>query len=135
MRDRVGYAAAPELDPLKTMLKGLDQVMPREGGAEPVASGGAGGDAEPAAAARRGGGAGLTGAIDTRNDALRAIDMVCEYLERAEPPTNPGAAVPAPRAPARHQEFLMDFMKVLAPDALSEVPEVDRFRARQVGAE
>ena len=84
MRDRVGYAAAPELDPLKTMLKGLDQVMPREGGAEPVASGEAGGDAEPAAAARRGGGAGLTGAIDTRNDALRAIDMVCDYLERTE---------------------------------------------------
>jgi type VI secretion system protein ImpA len=65
---------------------------------------------------------GLSGAVNSREEAIRAIDLVCEYLERAEP-TNPA---PLFLRRARHligHNFLQ-LMKALAPEALADVARV-----------
>ena len=64
----------------------------------------------------------LSGGVHSREDALRAIDMVCEYLESAEP-TNP-AQLLLRRARRMINRNFLQLMKELAPDALSEVARV-----------
>ena len=114
-------ADAPDLKPVLVLLKALAAVMPVDAveAAEAAAAAGAGDDAP---AGRRS----LTGAVTNRDDALRAIDMVCEYLERAEP-TNP-APLFLRRARQLVNHSFLQLMKELAPDALSEV-------ARSVGVD
>jgi type VI secretion system protein ImpA len=55
--------------------------------------------------------------VSTREEAIRAIDMVCAYLEAAEP-TNP-----APLFLRRGRQLIghnfLQLMKVLAPDSLA----------------
>jgi type VI secretion system protein ImpA len=68
----------------------------------------------------RGGGRSLTGSIEIRNDALRAIDMVCEYLERTEP-TNP-AQLLLRRARKLVNKNFVELVRELAPESLNEVP-------------
>jgi type VI secretion system protein ImpA len=131
MRDRVGYAAAPDLQPLTTVLSGIRDVMPASGGDEASAGEGvAEGDGD---ASRRGGSrAGLSGAIDSRNDALRAIDMVCEYLERTEP-TNP-AQLLLRRARKLVNKNFVELVRELAPESLNEVARVMGISAEELSA-
>lgn len=58
----------------------------------------------------------------TREDALRAIDLVIAYLEKAEP-TNP-APLFLRRARQLVNHNFLQLMKVLAPDALHEVARI-----------
>ncbi len=125
MRDRVGYAAAPELEPLTQVFAGLAQMMAAtdgtgsEQGDASGATDDSSGDATPRRAAR---GAGLGSAIETRTDALRAIDLVCEYLERTEP-TNP-AQLLLRRARKLVNKNFVELVRELAPDALADVAKV-----------
>ena len=131
MRDRVGYAAAPELQPLVTVLSGIRDVMPVAQGDE--ADSGADGAGDGDSGTRRGGGrAGLTGAIESRNDALRAIDMVCEYLERTEP-TNP-AQLLLRRARKLVNKNFVELVRELAPESLGEVARVMGLSAEELSA-
>jgi type VI secretion system protein ImpA len=123
MRDRVGYAAAPEFKSLRTALSGLSDLMPREpGGSQDAASGdgreGSGGG--PGSA--RGSTGSFNGVIESRVDALRAIDMVCEYLERTEP-TNP-AQLLLRRARRLVNKNFVELVRELAPESLGEVARV-----------
>jgi len=132
MRDRVGYSSAPELQPLVTVLSGLRDVMP---GAEASSAGGAedGGEGAAGDAPRRGSGrASLSGAIESRNDALRAIDMVCEYLERTEP-TNP-AQLLLRRARKLVNKNFVELVRELAPESLNEVARVMGISAEELSA-
>ncbi len=112
---------APDLRPLLVIAKGVAATLPPEAVAADEA---AGGDADGEAGA--GGGAvsrrGLSGAVTSREEAIRAIDLVCEYLERAEP-TNP-APLFLRRARQLISHNFLQLMKVLAPDALAEVARV-----------
>jgi type VI secretion system protein ImpA len=135
MRDRVGYAAAPELQPLITVLSGIRDVMPRKGESEggAAAEGDAGEEGDRDAAPRRGGSrAGLSGAIESRNDALRAIDLVCEYLERTEP-TNP-AQLLLRRARKLVNKNFVELVRELAPESLNEVARVMGISAEELSA-
>ena len=140
MRDRVGYAAAPELDPLTKVLAGLAQMMAttsagssEQSSMEPDADDHPAADAGGDAAPRRGGrGAGLSGNIDTRTDALRAIDLVCEYLERTEP-TNP-AQLLLRRARKLVNKNFVELVQELAPEALAEVAKVMGLSAEELSA-
>ena len=60
--------------------------------------------------------------MSSREEALRAIDWVIEYLERAEP-TNP-APLFLRRARQLVGHNFLQLMKVLAPDALAEVARI-----------
>ncbi len=141
MRDQVGYAAAPDLTPLRKVIAGLVTLVPAAGaaGGEAAAGGDAvagedagGGGGGSSDAPRRGGRAGLSGSIDSRNDALRAIDMVCEYLERTEP-TNP-AQLLLRRARKLVNKTFIQLVKDLGPSGLEEVAKVIGLTAEELQA-
>jgi type VI secretion system protein ImpA len=129
MRERVGYGSAPDLQQLIALMKGIEGLMP---GAEESSAGDTAGDFDAGAedtggsapTARRGGarGAGLTGSVETRDDALRAIDLVCAYLERTEP-TNP-AQFFLRRARKLVDKNFLELVRELAPESLEQVARI-----------
>ena len=132
LRERVGYSSAPDLQPLVTVLTGLGSLMP---GAEASGDGESAAEALPGeqggGAPRRGAGRGaLSGAIESRQDALRAIDMVCEYLDRAEP-TNP-AQLLLRRARRLINKNFVELIRELAPESLNEVARVMGISAEEL---
>ena len=121
--NRLG-SEAPDLRPLNALVSGAVSLLPPEAMDAAEQEEGEGGVAGVAGVA--GGGAGrsrgLSGAVSSREEALRAIDLVVDYLERAEP-TNP-APLFLRRARQLVGHNFLQLMKVLAPDALAEVARV-----------
>jgi len=119
LNDKLGVEAAPDLRPLVDLLKGVNGLLPVVD--EAVASlddavdGAANGQAGVAAKV-------ALGSVSTRADALRAIDLVCDYLERTEP-TNP-AQLLLRRARKLINHNFLQLIKELAPDALNEAARV-----------
>ena len=116
--------AAPDLRPLYNLANSLAGLLPAEAGPGDDAGAGAADDGGPdtgAGAEAPAGGArrGLAGAVNSREDALRAIDLVCAYLERAEP-TNPAQLFLRRGQQLIGQNFLQ-LIKALAPEALPGV--------------
>lgn len=133
LQDRVGYGRAPSCDTLKDMLSGLVRVTPQpatesDSGLDDLDSllsdlGGSDSSTEETSAPRRGSrGGGLGDSIDTREDAIKAIDLVCQYLERTEP-TSP-AQLLLRRAQRLIDKNFLELVKELAPDALNEVAKI-----------
>ncbi len=110
---------APDLAPLVAFVDAIGSLLPAEAeaaeGDDGAAEEGAGAGGAEGGGRRRG----LSGSVNSREDALRAIDLVCEYLERAEP-SNP-APLFLRRASQLISHNFLQLMKVLAPDALPEV--------------
>ena len=130
MRDRLGVLNVPDIRPLQTLVKGVHGLFPVEPQAaepeEPQAHDGAAAPAPKAAAAGQ-----LAGQVLSRTDALRAIEMVCDYLDRAEP-GNPAQLLLRRAARLINQNFLQ-LMKELAPDALNEVAKLMGIDPHSVG--
>lgn len=107
---------APEFKPLQRLVEAIDSLMPAQDDAilPEAAAPEADVRVQPVTAA-----ASLSGTVSSRHDALRAIDLVCEYLERAEP-TNP-APLFLRRARRLISHSFLQLVKELAPDALPEV--------------
>lgn len=132
LQDRVGYGRAPSCDRLKDMLAGLVRVTPQgggeAGGLDDLDSllgdlgGDDGGSASDSAPRRGGRGGGIGDSIDTREDAVKAIDLVCQYLERTEP-TSP-AQLLLRRAQRLIDKNFLELVKELAPEALNEVAKI-----------
>ena len=118
--DRLG-SEAPDLRPLHALVNGTLGLLPAEAVAEEAED-----EAGEGGGAASGGGTGrskgLSGTVNSREEAMRAIDLVIEYLERAEP-TNP-APLFLRRARQLVSHNFLQLMKVLAPDALAEVARV-----------
>lgn len=119
--ERLGNHGGPDLRPLYAVTNAVASLLPAEAGAADQMAAGEGGSADAGGAQVRGGRA-LSGSVASRDDALRAIDLVIEYLERAEP-TNP-APLFLRRARQLVGHNFLQLMKVLAPDALAEVARV-----------
>jgi type VI secretion system protein ImpA len=128
LRDQVGIERATDIRPLHELLQGVLQCLP-----ETAATGGSS-EASDSEADTDGGGAaetpsgvapkkaGLPNALHTREDALRAIELVCDYLERTEP-TNP-AQLLLRRARKLINKNFLQLMRELAPDAINEVARI-----------
>lgn len=116
---QVGGERAPDVKPLLGMIHCVSQMLPQQ--AADAAAEDAGGEG---AAAGGGGtsGPGLSGQIRTREEALRAIDMICAYLERTEP-TNPAQLFLRRARKLINQNFLQ-LVRELAPEALAEVARI-----------
>ena len=119
LNDKLGVEVAPDLRPLLELLKGVNGLLPvvddpiaSADGADGGASMGHVGVAAKAA----------LGTVSTRAEALRAIDLVCDYLERTEP-TNP-AQLLLRRARKLINHNFLQLIKELAPDALNEAARV-----------
>ncbi len=119
MRDEGGSQAAPTFDPLVTQLVQLQRVLTDGLAAHPNApaaapSGGNGASTTTVAAAS----SGPLQAINSRQDAIRALDAVAAYFRANEPSS------PIPLFIERAKRLVAkDFLEVLAdiaPDALSQ---------------
>jgi type VI secretion system protein ImpA len=122
VNDKFSSDEAPDLRPLYTLVNGVVSLLPLEAVAEEA--GVDDGDGSDGGGPGRPGGArrGLSGSVTSREEAVRAIDMVCEYLMQAEP-SNPASLFLRRGRQLINHDFLQ-LMKVLAPDALSEVARV-----------
>lgn len=109
---RVGEELAPDVAAAVDMLKPVAQRMARIAGRDAAPEPGE----VPAAAAA---GPPMAGTIRNRDDVIRAIDLICAYLERTEP------ANPAPLLLRRAQRLLsknfVELIADLAPDSVSQV--------------
>ena len=113
MRSEGGPEIAPDFEPLVTQFAKLGRICKDQ-----LASRGeSGGEAAAAAAAGSGEVAFRAGAINSRADAIRALDAVAEYFRRNEPSS------PIPLFVDRAKRLVAkDFLEVLAdiaPDALA----------------
>lgn len=128
---RLGYGEMPDFSALRSMLDSVAAVSPRPASISAASDDlagmlgdlgiGEGGDDDdsPAPARRgRGGGGGL-GSIESRADAVRAIEAVCAYLEKNEP-TNPAADL-LRRAQRLIDRNFLQLVREFAPDAVGEV--------------
>ena len=126
MNDRFGLELAVDLRALRGMVEALKLVLPEPAGEEGSAGEGSGdgeqqdgGGVRSAGAARRGGG---LQSIESRDDAIKALRMICAYLERSEP-TNP-AQLLLRRAERLIDKSFLQLVRDLAPDAVSEVARI-----------
>jgi len=127
MNDRFGLELAVDLRTLRGMIEALKLVLPEPAGEEGSAGGGSedgeqqeAGGGRSAGAPRRGGG-GLQ-SVESRDDAIKALQMICAYLERSEP-TNP-AQLLLRRAERLIDKSFLQLVRDLAPDAVSEVARI-----------
>jgi type VI secretion system protein ImpA len=121
MVEKFGAAEAPDIKPLSDLIKGVQSMMPapveQQNEAEAEGAGEVSSDGRSAATPKA-----ALGNVTTRDDALRAIDMVCAYLERTEP-TSP-AQLLLRRARKLINHNFLQLIKELAPDALHEAARV-----------
>ena len=129
MNDRFGIENAVDVKALRGMIEALKLVLPEEGtggeagtGAEGAEGGSDGGEAMEASSAPRRKGGGVAGSIESRQDAVKAINLICAYLEKNEP-TNP-AQLLLRRAERLIDKSFMQLVRDLAPDAMAEVARI-----------
>jgi len=113
MRSEGGPEVAPDFGPLLTQLSKLAKVYREELASRGEGAAGAiGADGQPAAAAGF-----VGGVINSRQDAIRALDSVADFFRRSEPSS------PIPLLVDRAKRLVAkDFLEVLAdiaPDAVS----------------
>ena len=115
---RAGAAEGPDLRALRVLTQSLSQVSQQARGdaAETTVNGS---DAAPAAVPSVGA---TSASINGRDDAIKALERVCEWIERHEP-TNP-APLLIRRAQRLMTKNFMDIIRDLAPDGLKEVERI-----------
>ena len=108
----------PDFEPIASLLKPIARTVEDLR----AAATGAAAAGEAGSAATAGGGSIAVGDLRSREDALRALDRVCDFLNRNEP-TNP-----APLLIRRAQRIMtmpfMDIIRELAPDATQQVETI-----------
>lgn len=123
-----GSETQPDLKPARQLLYMLQQQLPQQDAAADAVE--AGGDEAGGQATGRPT-AGFSGGIGSRADALRAIDAICAYLERAEP-SNP-AQLLLRRAQRLIDCNFLELVKELAPGSLTDVARIMGVDPDQVG--
>jgi type VI secretion system protein ImpA len=126
MNDRFGIERSVDVKPLRGLLEAVVSALPPEdtgaadsGSASSGDNDNGGGEASGGRGSRRGGG---VHSVDSREDAVRAINLVCGYLERAEP-TNP-AQLLLRRAERLIDSNFLELIKQFAPEAMNDVARV-----------
>jgi type VI secretion system protein ImpA len=122
--EKVGYDRVPDMQPLKDMLKTVAQLGPAashvsqpgeiptntEGAAQMPADG----DKELMMT--------VPGEIRSREDAVRMLEKICEFIERTEP------ANPAPLFIRRGQRLMtknfVEILQELAPESLNQLKQI-----------
>lgn len=128
LQSHVGYAA-PDFDELQAILSCVHSVMPSgEDGDESIDDFDFSdvlsehSDEPVLAVPKKSRSSQGLGRIETRADAIKAIEMICEYLEAAEP-TSP-AQLLLRRAQKLIDKNFMDLMRELAPDSVHQLSKI-----------
>ncbi|MBN9124974.1 MAG: hypothetical protein BGO99_08620 [Nitrosospira sp. 56-18] len=122
--EKVGYDRVPDLQPLKDILKTVAQLGPATAhvsqpgeislGTEGVAQMQAGENKELMMT--------MPGEIRNREDAVRMLEKICEFIERTEP------ANPAPLFIRRGQRLMtknfVEILQELAPESLNQLKQI-----------
>ncbi len=110
--ERLGAARTMRMEPL---MKLMDQVAQAAGSGRAPADGAPA--QGPSEAAAHGGG--MSGEVSSREDAIRALDRICDWIERNEP------ASPAPIFIRRSQQLLqksfIEIIRDLLPDNVKQI--------------
>jgi type VI secretion system protein ImpA len=121
--ENLGGAAGPDMSALRTLARCMGAAADQAGGAEAQAAeaddGGAAGEGGAATSGRAVAGGGT---LASREDVLRTLDRVCDWLERNEP-TNP-APLLIRRAQRLMKKNFMDIIRDLAPDGFDQVEKI-----------
>jgi len=121
MNDKFGIENAVDVKALKGMLEAIESLLPDPEALAEDGDAGTGSDDDGAPrAGRRGGGGPMS--IESRQDAIKAINLICAYLERSEP-TNP-AQLLLRRAERLIEKNFLELVRDLAPDAMAEVARI-----------
>lgn len=132
MDERFGPGSSTELKPLLDLFGHALALVPEpQSEAAGAEAGGEGGAEGAPGAAGSGGRAALSGAVNSRADAVRAIELICAYLERHEP-TNP-AQLFLRRARGLLERNFLELLKELAPNALDDVARIVGVDPESVG--
>ena len=146
VNDKVGSDSGLALDEIVDMVRAVASVLPDEsgsddgddyGGASDDDSSGAadedGADTDGVAPSRGRSRSGGVGTINSRQDAIKAIQLICAYLESSEP-TNP-AQLLLRRAERLIEKNFLELLRELAPNALSEVAAIMGVDPSSIGEE
>jgi type VI secretion system protein ImpA len=118
LAEKVGSAAAPDLRPLRVLAQNLSGAMQLNGAAGGASMPGATPNPAPASLTRLSDDA----SINSRDDAIRALERVCEWVEHNEP------ANPAPLLIRRAQRLMnknfLEIIRDLVPDGLDQVAKI-----------
>jgi type VI secretion system protein ImpA len=119
MSQRFSADLVVDLATVRGMLTGVKSVLPAaaDGAAEADA-----GDTPRGATSAPSRLAGGVHSVDSRQEAIRAIELVCAYLERSEP-TNPAQLLLRRAARVIDKNFLQ-LVRELAPDAVKDVARI-----------
>lgn len=113
---QAGAASGPDFAPLLRLLKHVASIgLQLQGGTATA-------DADTAAPSTRSSAVAATGAIVSREDAVRALQRVCEWIERNEP-SNP-APLLIKRAQRLMSKNFLDIIRDLVPDGVREVEKL-----------
>jgi type VI secretion system protein ImpA len=110
-----------DLTTLRTMLACVQAVLPA-GTAIGVGDEAGNSADKPVAATMTSRAVGGVHSVDSRKEAIRAIELVCAYLERSEP-TNP-AQLLLRRASRVIDKNFLELVRDLAPDAVNDVARI-----------
>lgn len=121
MGERFSLDMGVDLKALKGMLQAVESVLP-QGEPEALADPEDASEAIPVPGSGSAGRASGPMRIDSRQDAVRAIELVCAFLERAEP-TNPAQFL-LRRASRLIDKNFLQLVRDLAPDAVNDVARI-----------
>jgi type VI secretion system protein ImpA len=124
LTDKVGVSRAASFDALVSALKGVEEAVNRQlarrGVAVALPAGGG-------AAAATGPAGPISGAVNSRQDAILVLDKVCDYFRQNEPSS------PVPllleRAKALVSKNFVEIIQDLAPDGIAQVNTIRGARA------
>ena len=120
LSDRVG-AQGPDLKPLQQIVRWLNNAASAAEGTASVESHGTD-TGETFDSAPATGGVSAPGALRNRDDVIRTLDRVCDWIERNEP-TNP-APLLIRRAQRLMSKSFMDIIRDLAPESMAQIENI-----------
>ena len=136
MNDKFGADQAVDVKSLRHMLESIQSMLP-DSDVESAGTSHDAGDASNgnAATSTATGARSASGplSINSRQDAIKAINAVCAYLERSEP-TNP-AQLLLRRAERLIERNFLQLIRDLAPDAVAEVARIMGIDPDTIGRE
>jgi type VI secretion system protein ImpA len=122
MSERFSADLVVDLATVRGMLTGLKSLLPSPVADAEAVEAGPAPAATPLVVATAVRPVGGVHSVDTRQDAIRAIELVCTYLERNEP-TNPAQLLLRRAARVIDKNFLQ-LVGELAPDSIKEVARI-----------
>jgi type VI secretion system protein ImpA len=117
MRSEIGTEAAPDFAPLATQLGRIEKVLRTQLALRPDAAGGTS-DAETGADAAVRSGPGFSGAIRSRDEAVRALEAVAMYF-RTHEPSSPVPLI-CDRAKSLVSKGFLEILADIAPEAVTQ---------------